>query len=198
MAQIRSYRPTDQPALASICLRTAAAGDDATGVLADDEIWANMFVLPYVARAPDLAWVLESDDGRPVGYLVGSADSAAFDTWFRDSWWPRFARRWPEPAEVATRQDELLRYAYGFGSDTNRFVAQYPAHLHIDLLPEARAQGWGRRLMEAFEQRLRERAVNGIQIGVLASNSAALAFYERLGFSALTRDEIIVVLGKLL
>ena len=64
MPQLRSFRPGDEPALADICLRTADAGGDGTGILADDDLWGHVFVLPYAARHPDLAFVVESDDGR--------------------------------------------------------------------------------------------------------------------------------------
>lgn len=196
MARIRPYAPSDHAALASICLRTADAGADATGLLADDAIWANLFVLPYVVRDPGLAWVLESDDGHAAGYLVATDDTDAFEAWFRESWWRGFARRWPEPAEGRTRQDELLRYAFRRGTEPDPFAAEYPAHLHIDLLAAVRGEGWGRRLMELLARRLTERGVRGVQVGVLDTNDAAQAFYERLGYDALTREPGVVVLGR--
>ena len=72
MAHLRSFRPGDEPALAEICLRTADTGSDATGILDDDDIWAAVFVLPYVARHPELAVVVETDDGRVAGYAVAT------------------------------------------------------------------------------------------------------------------------------
>ncbi len=65
--RIRPFRAGDEPALADICLKTADAGADATGLLDDDAVWAQIFVLPYVARHPDLAFVVAADDDRPVG-----------------------------------------------------------------------------------------------------------------------------------
>ncbi|MGG1908848.1 hypothetical protein AB1285_16990 [Microbacterium sp. NRRL B-14842] len=55
-----------------ICLRTADAGGDATGVLSDHELWGNLFAVPYVERHPDLAWVVEAEDGRTIGYIVAT------------------------------------------------------------------------------------------------------------------------------
>src|SRR5690606_16287153 len=62
--RIRPFRSGDEPDLARICLLTADAGGDATGVLEDDDLWARIFVLPYVARHPEFAFVVETDDGR--------------------------------------------------------------------------------------------------------------------------------------
>lgn len=72
MPHLRSFRSGDEPALTDICLRTGDAGADATGILVDDDLWGQIFVLPYVVRHPDLAFVVESDDGRVVGYVVGT------------------------------------------------------------------------------------------------------------------------------
>jgi len=182
MPHIRPFRPGDEPALSEICLRTADAGADATGVFEDDDIWAAVFVLPYVARHPDLAFVVESDGGTPVGYIVGTPDTRAFEDWFATEWWPRFAQRWPKPETEVTRQDGTLIYAYGRRAGAEPYGDEHPAHLHIDLLPEAQGQGWGRRLVETFTAALRERGVTGLHLVASAENTGALAFYTRLGF----------------
>ena len=74
MTRIRPFQHGDEPALAGICLLTADAGAAATGILEDKELWAQIFVLPYVALHPYLAFVVETDDGRVVCYIVGTSD----------------------------------------------------------------------------------------------------------------------------
>ena len=54
MTRIRPFQPGDEPALADICLKTADDGADATGVLEDDSVWAEIFVLPYVTDSSSL------------------------------------------------------------------------------------------------------------------------------------------------
>ena len=39
MSRIRPYLPTDRAALYEICVQTADAGGDATGILSDDSLW---------------------------------------------------------------------------------------------------------------------------------------------------------------
>lgn len=181
MTRIRPFAPGDEPALARICLRTADAGGDATGVLEDDDLWAELFVLPYVARHPEYALVVESDDGRAVGYLVGAPDTRAFEAWFRTDWWPARGARWPRPDIERTRQDGILIYAYGRRAGAEPYGDSYPAHLHIDLLPEVQGQGWGRRLIAAYAALLRRDGVPGLHLVASADNAGALAFYRRLG-----------------
>lgn len=54
--------------------------------------------------------------------------------------------------------------------------------LGIGMLPEARGQGLGRRLMQAAIEAARTHGVERIQLGVFASNTRAIALYESLGF----------------
>lgn len=185
MPRIRPFRAGDEPALAEICLKTADAGADATGVFADDDLWAEVFVLPYVARHPELAFVVESDDSRVVGYAVSAPDTREFEDWFAREWWPRFAERWPLPESEVTRQDGILIYAYGRRGGAEPYGDTYPAHLHIDLLPEAQGQGWGRRLIETILDGLRAQGVSGLHLVASSDNTGALAFYPRLGFRPL-------------
>lgn len=189
MPRIRAYRAGDDAALAAVCLRTADAGADATGVLDDDAIWAEIFVLPYVARHPEFAFVLESDDRRVIGYVVGTPDTRAFESWFRDQWWPRFADRWPEASPAESRQQarrtDLLAYASGRGPGVEPYGDEHPAHLHIDLLPDGQGQGWGRRLIDTLAEALRSAGVPSLHLVASSDNSGAVAFYERLGFAPL-------------
>lgn len=198
MPHIRRFRPGDEPALADICLKTADDGGDATGVFDDDGIWAEVFVLPYVARHPDLAFVVEADDGRVVGYVVGAPDTDAFEEWFRDEWWPRFAERWPKPQIERSRQDGTLIYAYGRAPGAEPYGERFPAHLHIDLLPELQGQGWGRRLIDALVAALRERGVTGLHLVASAGNTGAVAFYPRVGFMRLPAPEEDAAFGMAL
>jgi ribosomal protein S18 acetylase RimI-like enzyme len=221
--RIRPVRPGDEPALAEICLRTADSGADATGLLPDDDLWANMFVLPYAARHPEVGFVVERDDGVPAGYIVCAPDTDAFEEWFRDEWWPRFAERWPRPdlapgapspatpgddaasgpARAAdpddarrAREDDLLDDAYERGDRPSRYQADgYPAHLHIDLLPELQGQGWGRRLIGALVDRLRADGVAGLHLVAGAANTGAVAFYPRVGFEPLPGPDSVRAFG---
>jgi ribosomal protein S18 acetylase RimI-like enzyme len=168
-----------------ICLKTAAAGGDATGILPDDDLWGALFAVPYVERHPDLAWIVEADDGRAIGYLVATDDTDAFYAWFRDEWWATLQDQYPRPTEPSTREDHLVEYAYTREPGAEPHAAVYPAHLHIDLLPETQGQGLGRQLVETLFTELRRRGVPGLHLGMDPANAGAAAFYDRLGMTRL-------------
>ena len=65
--------------------------------------------------------------------------------------------------------------------------ADYPAHLHIDLVARAQGQGWGRRMMDEVMARLRQRGCPGAHLGVSIQNTPAFGFYRKLGFRELIR-----------
>ena len=195
MPRIRPFRSGDEDAVAEVCLRTADAGADATGVFDDDAIWAEVFVLPYVHRHPELAFVVEADDGRVDGYIVGTPETTDFEDWFHDEWWPDRGARWPRPDAEESRQDGTLIYAYSRKGGAEPYGEQYPAHLHIDLLPEVQGRGWGRRLIDTLVAALREQGVTGLHLATSTDNTGAMAFYPRVGFSPLPSHEGVQAFG---
>jgi ribosomal protein S18 acetylase RimI-like enzyme len=198
VTRIRPFQHGDEPALVDICLKTADAGADATGILDDDDLWAQIFVLPYVARHPELGFVVETDDGRVAGYIVGAPDTDAFEAWFHDEWWPQFAERWPLPDVERSRQDGILIYAYGRRPGHEPYAERYPAHLHIDLLPELQGQGWGRRLVDTLVLALQQRGVEGLHLVASSDNTGALAFYPRVGFEPIPSHDGVQAFARLL
>jgi len=189
--EVRPYRPDDRDQIARICLQTAAAGRDATGVYSDDALMPEVYALPYLEYAPDLAFVVAERDGsRVFGYVLGVADTAAFIDWYARAWSPGFRSRHPSPGPpTAARPADREAHLLDAGSDPERMriaeLDRYPAHLHIDLLPEIQGHGWGRRLIETLLAELEVRDVPRVHLGMDPANHGARAFYERLGFSEL-------------
>ncbi|MDR6904855.1 ribosomal protein S18 acetylase RimI-like enzyme [Agromyces sp. 3263] len=188
---IRPYRPGDRDAVFEICLRTAAGGGDATGVYSDDSLMPEVFALPYVTYDPDLAFVVDDGrDGRALGYIIGVADTRTFVEWWKREWTPGFRERHPSPGASTGREPGFTEaQLIDAGTNPDRMliaeVDAYPAHLHIDLLPELQGQGLGRRLIDTLREALAARGVPAVHLGMDAANTAARAFYDRLGFHEL-------------
>ncbi|HET6665226.1 MAG TPA: hypothetical protein VFG94_13245, partial [Acidimicrobiales bacterium] len=93
MPRLRAWRPTDHDAVYDICVRTGAAGEDATRLLRDPALPGHVYAGPYLVLAPDLAFVVEDDDGV-AGYILGAADTTEFEDRLEREWWPGLRRRY--------------------------------------------------------------------------------------------------------
>ncbi|BAL90107.1 putative GCN5-related N-acetyltransferase [Actinoplanes missouriensis 431] len=196
MLTIRPVQAADLPAIYDICVRTAAAGGDARGHYTTDVLMGDLFAGPYVHLEPQLAFVLadtapsrsapggtsRSDAGRAVGYVVGTADTATFVRRYRDEWIPRLGDRYPVPPPPPLPRDPEQEM-HALHHHPERMLVPgldgYPAHLHIDLLPDYQRRGHGRRLIERF---LSVVPAPGVHVAMVTANVGARPFYDRLGF----------------
>jgi ribosomal protein S18 acetylase RimI-like enzyme len=180
---IRGYRPADLDAVYDICVRTAEGGAGAVGMYSTDKVMGDIFAAPYVTHEPQHAHVLDDGDGNAVGYILGTADTAAFVRWYREVWIPETALRMPPPAHPPVApDDDMLALHHHPERMLVPELAGYPAHLHIDLLPQWQGKGWGRGLMTAFLDGMAAAGVARVHLGMLSTNTSARAFYDRLGF----------------
>ncbi|MEU1853346.1 GNAT family N-acetyltransferase [Streptomyces sp. NPDC019990] len=180
---IRPYRPEDRPALDDICVRTAHRGEDSRPHYADPGVFPATFAAPYVHLEPELAFVLDDGRGQAVGYILGVADTECFAKDFRALWLPLVADRYPAPPDPPrTPDEEIARLLHHPERMVVPELAGYPAHLHIDLLPQWQGNGHGRRLMRTFLEALRDRGVPAVHLAMASANARAGAFYHRVGF----------------
>lgn len=185
---IRPYQQTDLARLREICLLTGASGGDATGMFSSDDLLPDLFLEPYLTFAPGWAWVVELDgpDGVQLqGYLVAVSDTRAFTSWWADTWTPWFATLYPHPEQPYSEEERLVLRGYHPEEMLIAEVDQYPAHLHVDLLPAAQGQGWGTKLVGRLRSELADVGVPGVFASLDAQNVTAPAFYQRIGFAEL-------------
>lgn len=187
---IRLARPEDEAAANYVCLKTGDHGGDGEPYYQDDpDALARIFVGPYLAYEPELALVVEDAQGV-CGYALGALDSHAFYRRYDAEWRPRLCAEFPMPEgdpAAWTRTQQVHSWYHKPDYYCPEPYAEYPSHMHIDLLERARGQGLGRRMMEQVMDLLRARNSPGGHLGVSILNRPALAFYLRLGFQELAR-----------
>jgi ribosomal protein S18 acetylase RimI-like enzyme len=167
-------------------MATADAGEPVSRFLHDQDLVAYVYADPYLLLQPDLAFVAEAD-GVVLGYAVAALDSEEFYARWQLEWAPRFATSHPaDPAVDRSDADSQLR-AFLHRPRLLLFddLDRYPAHLHINLLPGARRQGVGRRLISTVFRELARAGAPGVQLGVRADNTRAHAFYRAMGMMRL-------------
>jgi ribosomal protein S18 acetylase RimI-like enzyme len=109
-------------------------------------------------------------------------------------------RPWNDPHEDIRRKLQVQPELFIVGVEDGRVIATvmagYDGHRgwinYLGVSPRRRRAGLGRRIMEEAQRRLAALGCPKINLQVRTSNSEALAFYQRLGF---TVDDV-VSLGK--
>ncbi len=178
---IRPGTHADADAIERICLVTGRVGQDATGAYGDDAVLSDVYATPYLFGPSSFCLVWE-DNGKVLGYVLGASDTREFQKWFVEEWWPG-AGASREPRTDMDR--DLFKAAANPTRMLVDEVDRYPAHLHIDLLPEAQGKGAGRALIEACVELQRDRGIPGLHLVAENANEVARAFYPRVGFEAL-------------
>jgi len=151
----------------------------------------RIFVGPYLAFEPEFSLILEDQQGV-CGYALGALDSRAFYARYAAEWRPELCARFPAPQGDGT-QWTRVQQVHDCYHHPDYFCpepyADYPSHLHIDLLPRAQGRGYGRRMLEQLMDQLRRRGSPGVHLGVSMANTPAFGFYQHLGFRELCRVE---------
>lgn len=192
---IRQCRLEDLPALNQICLLTGDNGSDASQLYRDPDLLGQYYAAPYAVLEPELAFALVRQD-RPYGYVLGARDSAAFYERREREWFPALHERYPLPeADDDSPDAQIIRLFYK-QRQVDDDLAEYPAHLHIDILPEAQGQGWGRRLIDTLLGRMRQLAIPGVHLHVGKLNTRAIGFYQQVGFHQIAERATSLALGQ--
>ena len=167
--------PADPAAIAAIddiFFVSSATQSFASG--GEREAFRGRWLGRYVEHYPHCCFVAVDPDGRILGYVCGALDDPARD--------PRFAD-------------------IGYFSQLAAETARFPAHLHINLAPNARNRGLGGRLIEAFCAHARDQGAHGVH-AVTSATSRNRSFYARSGFSHVVEADWnghrIVLLGRTL
>lgn len=193
---IRNAGPEDWSAITDICVRTADKGQDGRRCFSDHEYPGLLWALPYLAVEPEQAFVL-THSTDVVGYAVGTVDTKVFAQKLEDKWWQPVRERISK-ARAVTPDDH---YVFGYIAQPEtmpaEIVARYPAHLHVNRLPQAQGHGRGTRLLETLLGSLAAGGATGVYLGVNHLNEPVAAFYRKLGFAEIARLPSIIMAKRL-
>lgn len=193
---IRGFRAADLEDLYEICLRTGAAGGDASDLVDDPRLFGEIWAAPYALFEPEHAHVIESDEadtaGGVAGYILGTVDAVAFEQRCEREWWPALRARHPLVDEGDRLDDLLISLIHHRPGPRSDLADRFPSELHVDMLPAVQGRGLGRRLMDVLFDGLRTAGSSGVHLGVSVANTNAIAFYRHLGFREFDSDGVTV------
>lgn len=178
---IRPVTPADRSELGTIAYETAFFGKSAEVFFPSRKLFTELWIDPYLGPAGCCCFIVELG-GRAVGYIVGTCDISAYQrhlaTLTPGLLWRMLNGAYRDARGSVRYLWRMLRF-----SGTPAPVADFPAQLHMNLLPGARGEGAGNLLLETHLNCLRQRGVPGVQLSTTSLNSAALHLYGKFGFA---------------
>jgi len=185
MAKIREALKTDLERVEYICKMTAdekSINEELAG-----KITSAIYSTYYIKEESENCFVLE-DNSVVEGYILCAENYKAFSKKFRTIY-----------AEDVKKLDKksglfakLLPIPYII------FGKKYPAHLHINLLPEYQGKGYGTDLINTLIKSLQQKGIKGVMLMASKENTGAIKFYKRNGFKIIISAFGGVVMGKIL
>ncbi|WP_051326442.1 GNAT family N-acetyltransferase [Aliagarivorans taiwanensis] len=173
---------------------TGKNGSDATPLFNHPGLLSDYFCSAYLYYSQTSNWVVEAD--AVMGYLVCALDTRDYNAWLENDWLPALRQRYAQQLTCNSQFESFLLELIHQRPPLPTWVDDYPAHLHIDLLPEVQGQGYGRLLINTLLESLREQAVSGVHLGVGKANPKAIMFYKAMGFELIEEDQYALLLGQ--
>ena len=192
-AAIRPFEARDLDSLFAISLATGLAGADASRLYDDPRMMGQIYSAPYARLDPGLALVVE-DEWGVAGFVVGTVDTAAWESRLEREWWSALRRQYADPADIpaASRTpDQRRAFMIHHPPPTPPAIAgRYPAHLHLNLLARLQGGGLGPKLFDAWLALAKDRGAKAMHVAVNRTNAKANRFWARQAFSELSLDSL--------
>ncbi len=178
--EIRKYEEKDKENVRYICLNSD--GGISNKELCDFVL--HIFCDYYIENEPENCFVL-SDKGKAVGYVICAENFGEFKKIYESVYVPK----------TNGMSKNLMNWANEAYDLQEKYMNEYPAHLHIDILPEYQRGGWGSKLIETLLEHLKEKNINGVMLTAGTANKIADKFYRKFGFNELCVSDTDIAFG---
>jgi len=168
METIRPYQPKDRDSVRNCCLLNA--GNPQTEK--QQKFILTTYCDYYIDCEPENCFVAVNEEDEAVGYIICAENFAKFEKRVKAEYLPRAMKL------------GLFKWIASKGSfgQQKKHAAQYPAHLHIDILDAYQRKGLGSKLVDALAAHLKAKGVAGLMLTVGKSNEKGINFYKKYGF----------------
>lgn len=191
--KIRKYSHADLDHIYRICLKTGNSGKDASAMYNYPDLLGDYYAAPYVTLEPELA-IIAAINNMPQGYIIGTANTIEFAHKCELEWFPKIREKYSGKLHT-TENDAKIIELINNGYEIKNELSNYPAHLHIDLLPDLQGKGIGRKLIEQFILELKDKNVSGLHLEVGKRNKGAIEFYKKVGFNIISEYKFSLAFG---
>ncbi len=139
----------------------------------------------FIEKESENVFVAADENNKAIGYILCAENYDKFKETFYSEYLPRIRKcefRFRKSAMRSTLVQE-------------EYKKEYPAHLHIDILPDYQRMGLGHKLMDSLCEKLKEKGVKGVCLTVWSGNQKGRRFYEKYGFTLLETRKTTAVYG---
>ena len=167
---IRKFESKDFEATKYVCLNDMLGKPAYEKVIEYVEV---MFCRYYLEKEPENCFVAVDENDKVIGYTYGAAD---YDTYQNN-----FSEYIRAVAEIENRKflNDALTEMY----DHAIYKEEYPAHLHIDILPDYQSKGIGSKLLSAAEKEAKSRGCHHVHLDTMSWQ--APEFYKKHGYTVI-------------
>lgn len=170
MLYVRPYDEKDKNDFRHICLETASPTSKTEK---QKKLLLTLYCDYYTEQEPQNCFALTDENDRAVGYILCSENYERYKDTFNKLYMPKL------------KKSGLLNFFHGKLDmlSHSMYKKEFPAHLHIDILPEYQRMGGGTALMTALKNHLKEKNIHSLLLAVDAKNIKGVSFYKKYGFS---------------
>lgn len=133
----------------------------------------------YIEQEGRNCFVAVDDDDNAIAYIICTENYDAYRKIFLEEYVPRLDE------ELVVWNFNAKQGAIGSTVLQEKYKEEYPAHLHIDVLPEYHRKGIGHMLVNTLKEHLHNKGICGVMLTVGSKNMVGRGFYDKYGFDFL-------------
>lgn len=139
----------------------------------------------FIEKEGANCFVAANENDKAVGYVICAENYDKFLPCFLSEYLPRI-KKYEVKLRYASKNSTILQ---------EKHKNEYPAHLHIDVLPEYQRMGLGHKMVDALCAHLKSKGIKGVMLTVGKDNKVGQGFYKKYGFTLLESNKKDVAFG---
>lgn len=179
---IRPYQKKDKENVRFVCLNSEGpCKSSKRGINFGLAVYCDY----YIEKEPENCFVATDENDKAIGYIICTENFDIFKKRFVEEYYPKI-QKW----EFRRRKSALRSIV-----PHEKYKEEFPAHLHIDVLPEYQRMGLGHKMTDALLEHLKAKGVRGIMLTTWIKNEKGRGFYDKYGFTLLEEMKNCAVYG---
>ena len=179
---IRPYQTKDKENVRFVCLNSEGPCKSSKRAR---NFTLTVYCDYYTENEPENCFVCANENDEAIGYVICAENFDVFKKRFVENYYSKI-NKWD-----FKRRKSALRSIVPH----EKYKEEYPAHLHIDVLPEYHRMGIGHKMTDALLEHLKKKGVEGIMLTTWIKNEKGRGFYDKYGFALLEEMKNCVVYG---